>query len=269
MKINNFSLKFILATFFIQFLLVSSGCATKVIGIVPKLMVMIPAGEFSAGADPGVGLDECRKHYDSCKRETDDYSNEGPEHKVMLDSFYLDQYEVTQKEFLRIMGKNLSHFRGDNLPVEKVTWGEANTYCKKVGKRLPTEAEWEKAAKGGNNYIYPWGDEYDGLYGWSNKNSGGKTHPVGQKEPNGFGLYDMGGNVWEWVSDWHDDGYYRDAPYKNPKGPSKGSKKKGMRGGSWNYFPYALRSSIRARTSPANRYSGVGFRCAMSVSSRP
>src|SRR3989338_5443550 len=137
-------------------------------------MVMIPASEFMAGS-PG--------------------SLKG----MVIDAFYMDKYEVTQREFQQVMGKNYSYFKGcPDCPVEKVTWFEAKEYCGKVGKRLPTEWEWEKAAKAGTTTTYYWGESESmmGDYAWYESNSGSKTHPVGQKKPNNYGLYDMAGNVW-------------------------------------------------------------------------
>ncbi|MBI3813378.1 MAG: formylglycine-generating enzyme family protein [Nitrospinae bacterium] len=185
-------------------------------------MVMIPSGEFMAGAP---------------------YSLKG----MVLSEFYIDKYEVTQREFQQVMGNNPSNFKGcDNCPVEQVTWYEANEYCGKVGKRLPTEWEWEKAAKAGTTTTFYWGESEGmaGDYAWYGDNSGSKTHPVGQKKPNNYGLYDMAGNVWEWTSTDHD------------------SSNKVMRGGAWYVTPLYLWSSGRNWNEPANRDSYYGFRCA-------
>ncbi|MBI5748753.1 MAG: SUMF1/EgtB/PvdO family nonheme iron enzyme [Nitrospinae bacterium] len=185
-------------------------------------MVLIPSGEFMAG-EPG--------------------SLKG----MVLSAFYIDKYEVTQRDFQQVMGNNPSRFTGcDNCPVERVTWNEANEYCGKVGKRLPTEWEWEKAAKAGTTTTYYWGESESmaDSYAWYGNNSGSKTHPVGQKKPNNYGLYDMAGNVWEWTS------------------TDYNSSNKVLRGGSWGSGPVLLRSSDRDRVEPTYRDGILGFRCA-------
>ncbi|MBI3814820.1 MAG: formylglycine-generating enzyme family protein [Nitrospinae bacterium] len=186
-------------------------------------MVLIPAGEFMAGV-PG--------------------SLKG----MVITEFYIDKYEVTQREYEQVMGKNPSRFKGSNLPVEQVTWHEAKEYCGKVGKRLPTEWEWEKAAKAGTTTTYYWGESESmaGDYAWYDKNSGDKTHPVGQKKPNGYGLYDTAGNVWEWTnSDYDISGEYNT-----------------LRGGSWFNRTSSVRPSARGSGAPDYRSSDSGFRCA-------
>lgn len=243
----------------------------------PEGMILIPAGDYIAGLDPNVGYEECKKYAKSCEREW--YLHEGPEHEVWVDAFYMDKYEVTQIEFEKVMGKNPSKYKGDNLPVERVLWNEAQEYCEKVGKRLPTEAEWEKAAKGGGNTLYTWGNEVvSGMANFCDVNckayfraeqfdDGFKgTAPVGSYPPNGYGLHDMAGNVWEWVSDWLDKNYYKNAPRKNPKGPPKGMKKV-LRGGSWGNNASAMRSSTRS-WAHNNRVSRRGFRCALDTPSK-
>ncbi|OGW24983.1 MAG: hypothetical protein A3K09_01690 [Nitrospinae bacterium RIFCSPLOWO2_12_FULL_47_7] len=184
-------------------------------------MVLIPSGEFMAGGP------------NSLKG-------------MVINAFYIDKNEITQREFQQVMGNNPSNFKGSDLPVEQVTWFEANEYCLKVGKRLPTEWEWEKAAKGGTTTTYYWGESGDmaGDYAWYDENSGTKTHPVGQKKPNNYGLYDMAGNVWEWTA----------TDYDNSN--------KVLRGGSWGYNSGLLGSSVRSRFEPTTRYDYIGFRCA-------
>ncbi|NIQ00427.1 MAG: SUMF1/EgtB/PvdO family nonheme iron enzyme [Nitrospinaceae bacterium] len=224
-------------------------------------MALIPAGRFVMGADPGEGYRECYKYAYRCERDYS-YSDESA-HTVELGSFYMDQYEVTQADYERVMRENPSSFKGSNHPVDKVTWLEAKGYCEQVGKRLPTEAEWERAARGGTQTAYYWGNSMKDDYAWYSKNSAKKTHPVGQKKPNAYGLYDMAGNAWEWVSDWYVANYYRNAPRVNPQGPNYGDLKV-LRGGSWTSDPTDTRAAARDRKNPIKRYNGIGFRCAKS-----
>jgi sulfatase modifying factor 1 len=193
-------------------------------------------------------------------------SDEKPIHTVTVSSFYMDKTEVTQAEYRKVMGKNPSNFSGcDDCPVEKVSWDDANAYAQKVGKRLPTEAEWEYAARGGNKskvYTYSGGNNLDAV-GWYNDNSRSGTHPVAQKQPNELGLYDMSGNVWEWCSDWYDKGYYSRSPQNDPQGPNSG-KYRVRRGGSWGRSDYFCRVADRSGYYPA-RWSGYrGFRLVLS-----
>lgn len=164
--------------------------------------------------------------------------------------FYIDMTLVTQKEYQRVIGSNPSGHKGcRSCPVEQVTWFEADAYCKKVGKRLPTEDEWEYAATSGGKYD-AWAGTSDESkladYAWYGENSGGKTHPVGKKKPNGLGLYDMCGNVWEWTDSWNDDK----------------KKERVLRGGSWNFMSILLYTEIAIPYSPASRDDDFGFRCA-------
>jgi formylglycine-generating enzyme required for sulfatase activity len=225
----------------------------------PKGMVPIPGGEYMAGADPSKGYAECVKLGGTCKQSW--YSVEGPEHRVLIDDFFMDVYEVTQADYERVMGSNPSKFKGGNRPVESVTWHEAKAYCEKVGKRLPTEAEWEKAARGGTTTAYYWGNDSGSNYAWYGEDWKRGHHPVGQKKPNAFGLYDMSGNVWEWTADWYDESYYRNVSRNNPKGPSNG-KKKVLHGGSWTGLAVNMRSATRSRMDPTERRYDFGFRCA-------
>jgi formylglycine-generating enzyme required for sulfatase activity len=211
-------------------------------------MVFVKGGCFTMG---------CGNWTDNCEDE------EKPVHKVCVDDFYIDKTEVTQKAYMDVVRNNPSILKGcDDCPVERVTWNDAQSYCEKVGSRLPTEAEWEYAARsGGKREKYAGATENPDAYAWYSRNSGGKSHPVGQKEPNGLGLYDMGGNVYEWVSDWSDKNYYRSSPMNNPKGPSGGMSRV-MRGGSWGSEKKGIRSSARGWYVPAGWYRGLGFRCA-------
>jgi len=237
-------------------------------------MVLIPAGEFKMGSDKG-------------------NENEMPVKTVYLDAYYIDKYEVTNHQyatFLNTLGKTpeeVYHFINiespyckieyvdgkyqaeqgyEDHPVLFVTWQGAKDYAKWENKRLPTEAEWEKAARGGfEGKEYPWGNtifhdnaNYAGSYGvdaWL------FTAPVGSFAPNGYGLYDMAGNAWEWCADWYDNQYYKKMPLKNPKGPDSGTNRV-IRGGSWGNDTRYLRCAFRYGAPPMIAFNHVGFRCA-------
>lgn len=158
--------------------------------------------------------------------------------------FYIDRYEVTQAEYLNVMLNNPSYFKSMDRPVEKVTWNQAVTFCEKLGKRLPTEIEWERAIRAGTTSFYYWKDKLPDLYAWHKGNADKQTHVVGEKEPNSLGLYDMAGNVWEWTGSEHEDGG------------------KVVRGGSWRNGVGSLKSSHRIYSLPIHKFHYVGFRCA-------
>lgn len=196
-------------------------------------------------------------------------SDEKPVHEVCVDDFSIGKYEVTQAQWEAVMGSNPSNFKqcGGNCPVESVSWNDIQEFIKKLnnmtGKtyRLPTEAEWEYAARsGGKSEKYAGGNDVDTV-AWYDNNSGSRTHPVGQKQPNGLGIYDMTGNVWEWCQDWYGDGYYKSSPKDNPQGPSSGSDRV-LRGGSWVNNAASARATNRGRNSPGGRYDIHGFRLA-------
>ena len=230
-------------------------------------MMLVPAGDFTMGSNEG--------------------ADEQPVHRVSLDTYYMDKYEVTVGQYAKfldakfleatspevpkpetppywdIMNASLSRKR----PVAYVDWTGADSYCRWAGKRLPTEAEWEKAARGTDGRIYPWGNEPPtellanfGKKDWSNHKA---TVPAGLLEDgkSPYGIYDLAGNVWEWVSDRYDKDYYRNGPSKNPKGPERGEDKV-VRGGSWNSPLEHLRSAIRFGYTPAFSRDILGFRCA-------
>jgi hypothetical protein len=189
--------------------------------------------------------------------------------QVCLDAFRIGKYEVTQRQWQRVIGNNPSNFKscGDDCPVESVSWNDIQQYLQKLnsqtGKRyrLPTEAEWHYACtSGGRNEEYCGGNDVDSV-AWYDKNSGSKTHRVGTKQPNGLGIYDMSGNVWEWVSDWYDDTYPTGS--RNPTGASSGDKKV-LRGGSWYSTGGGARAAIRYWFYPDNRDINYGFRLAVS-----
>ncbi len=214
-------------------------------------MVFVKGGRFKMGATAEQGKDA--------------YKDEKPVHSVTVSDFYIGKYEVTQAQWEAVMGKNPSYFKGDNHPVENVSWNDVQKFIKKLnaktGKRyrLPTEAEWEYAARGGDQskgYKYS-GSNDIGSVAWYTNNSGKQTHPVGQKQPNELGLYDMSGNVYEWCSDWY--GRYSSGLQTNPTGPAKGSDRV-LRGASWNILAWCCRVSDRSHISPSGRGSYYGFR---------
>ena len=210
-------------------------------------MVLIPKGCFLMGANPNAVEED-----------------EKPLHKVCLDSFYMDIFEVTQEDYSTVIGNNPSVFKGKNLPVEDITWYEAKHFCKIKGKRLPTEAEFEYASRGGTVTYFYWGNKIGAnnanCDGCGSKWDGIGTSPVGSFKPNGYGLYDILGNVWEWTGDWYNDNYYAESPIDNPMGPIKNSEKKVLRGGSWDSLPDNLRVTYRYPYYPSVRYDS-GFRC--------
>ena len=246
------------------------------------------------------------------KREP--FDREIPRHRVSLDAFYIDKYEVTNAHFQQFVqatghrthaeregsgyvytgekwepvnGANWRAPRGpgssiaslEQHPVVQVSQEDAKAYCAWAGKRLPTEAEWEKAARGTDGRIYPWGNQFDGKRAnfcdtncetkWKDSaaNDGSRyTAPVGSYEggKSPYGAYDMAGNVWEWVADWYDENYYRNSPARNPQGPASGDKAV-LRGGGWNNNALDVRAPDRNRDAPANRNDDIGFRCAKTL----
>ena len=200
-------------------------------------------------------------------REND---RERPAHKVCLDSFYLDKYEVTQKKWSTLKNYNNTPELGPDFPVSEITWKEAHEFCQARGQRLPTEAEWEYAARAGTQTDNPWGNGVDGDYLWYAGNSGRRLSPVGQKKPNAWGLYDMMGNVWEWVADWYSDDYYKTSPVDNPKGPRARQSWRVIRGGSWVDEEDVIRVTVRYRgmSDPTEDF-WVGFRCAYTPQAKP
>ena len=185
--------------------------------------------------------------------------------QVCLDAFRIGKYDVTQGQYKQVMGSNPSYYKqcGDNCPVESVSWNDAQAFINRLnsmtGKRyrLPTETEWEYACRsGGKNEEYCGGDNIDAV-AWYNGNSGNKIHPVGQKQPNGLGIYDMSGNVWQWVQDWYGSDYPSNG--NNPLGASSGSNRV-LRGGSWSYNPALARAALRLNSSPEDSNFNLGFR---------
>ncbi len=222
----------------------------------PPGMVLIPAGQFMMGDKDG---DE----------------DELPQIKVYLDAFYLDKNEVTNaqyNEFVKATAYrkqfwwNDSKFNQPDQPVVGIYWENANAYAQWAGKRLPTEAEWEKAAKGNKGARFPWGNAWDKKLANSSLSDPDKPTAVGSYPggANSYGVNDMAGNVWEWCSSWYHSHYYYRCPLKNPPGPKKGEAKV-IRGGAWIDLPQQLRTSNRYYSHPNVRSPSIGFRCAKDV----
>jgi hypothetical protein len=178
---------------------------------------------------------------------------------IQVGPFFLGKYEVTQAEYQKHAGRNPSYRLNDSLPVDRVTWEEAESFCRETGGRLPTEAEWEYAARAGNATSFYWGSEPPGDYAWYRDNSDNRTQKVGLKKPNPWGLHDMAGNVFEWVQDWYGD--YNSADLDHPKGPAAGTAKV-IRGASWYSESGSLSLTARYNNRPGFRNFKVGFRCA-------
>lgn len=221
------------------------------VGLGPDQFVLIQPGTFQMGSTNGD-------------------ADERPVHAVTLtQAFYLQKTEVTQEQWRSVMGSNPSHFDGcgDDCPVESVSWNDTQDFIARLNManpganyRLPTEAEWEYAARAETSGDYGATGDPGGM-GWYSGNSSGRTHPVAQKRANAWGLYDMHGNVWEWVLDWYSSGYYAASPATNPSGPLSGTSRV-LRGGSWDFNANYARSAYRVRYNPNSRYNFFGFRLA-------
>jgi len=190
------------------------------------------------------------------------------EHKVCLTKgYYLGKYEVTQSQWQQVMGNNSSAFIGNNKPVQNISWNNVQIFIYKLNEltgknyRLPTEAEWEYACRSGGKKMKFCGSNNANRVAWYKENADNKIHPIGQKQPNGLGLYDMSGNVWEWTQDFYKVDYYNNSPVNNPKGPIEGSGRV-VRGGSWFSGKSVLRSAYRVWYAPSIRVSYLGFRLA-------
>lgn len=237
-------------------------------------MVLIPGGLFEMGS-------------------VREYETDETPHEVVVDPFYLDKCEVTQEEYERVTGKNPSRKKIPNHPVDQIRWADAAAYCnarsrleglqpaydpqtwacdfEADGYRLPTEAEWECAARAGTKTAYCFGEDPSELeaHAWYKRNSTGAPHPVAEKEPNPWGLYDMYGNVWEWCNDFYQEDYYGQSPAENPRGPAT-AENRVVRGGCWDSKPDMCRSAYRNYEDPGytdacfgkDIHGFVGFRCA-------
>jgi formylglycine-generating enzyme required for sulfatase activity len=234
----------------------SSDTLVNSIGVKLKL---IPAGTFTMG-----------------EAGSSNESNEKPHRVTLTRPFYMGIHEVTNAQWKQVMGSVPSNWKEDAHPAVGVSWKDAVEFCQKLSAlpeerkagrvyRLPTEAEWEYACRAGTTTQYSFGDDEKlvGDYGWFAGNSVKQTHPVGQKKPNAWGVYDMHGNVWEWCSDWYGD--YSDGEVTNPQGPSSGSNRV-IRGGSWINSAGHCRSAIRGGLIPSIRGYILGFRLALSPS---
>lgn len=211
---------------------------------IASLMVKIPAGTFMMGDK--------------------EWIDSQPIHQVHIKAFEMCKYPVTQKLWQQVMGTNPSYFKGEDLPVENVSWEDTQLFLEKLkaqtGKvyRLSSEAEWEYAARGGQNFLYAGSNNIEEV-AWYEENSGNTTHPVGNKKPNGYGLYDMSGNVWEWCEDtWHDS--YNDAPTDSSAWTNIKNSYRVLRGGSWYTYTRSCRVSIRFYDRLGNRDYKFGFR---------
>jgi formylglycine-generating enzyme required for sulfatase activity len=244
----------------------------KIFNSIGMELVLIPKGKFTMGSPAS---------------EEGRYENE-TEHEVTISKdYYLGVTEVTQGQYEKVIGVNPSFWQkrvirksdSSMYPVEQVTWEDAVEFCKelsdlpeekKAGRvyRLPTEAEWEYACRAGSKSAYSFGESSKllGDYAWINENSNGRTHPVGEKKANAWGLYDMQGNVWEWCSDWYDE--YPKGAVSDPTGPKEGSSRV-FRGGGWDYEAALCRSAYRVRFDPSFRNDSLGFRVALSPSGIP
>jgi eukaryotic-like serine/threonine-protein kinase len=254
-------------------------------------LVFVPAGEFTMGSDADDALAECQKFRSDCQRRW--FTNEEPPHSVNVDAFWIDQTEVTNRMYALCVEAGVcqeptstgsdthSSYYGnpefDNYPVIYVDWSMAKTYCEWADRRLPTEAEWEKAARGENASVYPWGDTFDGslvnfcdtncsspLTNKSFNDGFADVAPVGSY-PSGksvYGALDMAGNVWEWVSS-----LYEPYPYDATDGRENltSSDLRVLRGGTWIYDDILVRSAYRRQGNPSSPYSYIGFRCSRSL----
>ena len=223
-------------------------------------MVLIPAGEFTMGRTKLTSDDKTTMRPQVLL-------DDRPDHKVQISAFWLDKTEVTHAAYEKFLSatsrKPPYHWArkpAGEVPIYNVDWDDANSYCAWVGKRLPTEAEWERAARGGLDSVsYPWGDKADPKAALYNVQTG--AGPVAKHPPNAFGVYDMAGSVSEWTADWFEREYYAKSPHENPKGPDTGMYKV-IRGGAWSDSAARITVFFRNWVRPNQRTPNLGFRCA-------
>ncbi len=231
-------------------------------------LVYIEPGKFLMGSK--MSREEVTERFGE---EVTYFVSEHPQHRVHITrGFYMGVTEVTQQQYEAVMGETTTCFDGKKNPVEMVSWKDARRFCRKLrrktGKnvRLPTEAEWEYACRAGSTTLYHFGDDPTQLeqYAWYKANSGGKTHPVGEKKPNAWGLYDMHGNVWEWCRNRYGPKFYEKSRFKDPTGPNRWhSSTRVLRGGSWNFSAYLARAATRLDDEPNLGSIMYGFRVIM------
>lgn len=276
--------QYIPVVFFLSLVLILfQGCKRKDPNETPKNSAEAP-GEIKDESGTEMALLEAGRFTMGDENEID-----ATPHEVAVSSFYIDKYPVTQEQYKKVMTENPSRWKADKNPVEQVRWSDAVKYCnarslkeglrpcydlqtwqcnfEANGYRLPTEAEWEYACRAGSKTQYFFGNDSSKLsdYAWVDSNAGGKPRPVGQKQPNPWGLYDICGNVWEWCNDFYQVDYYQQSPGENPRGPKAGETKV-VRGGAWKFSADSSRSGYRYNEDPG--YSDVcfgydiyGFRC--------
>ena len=236
-------------------------------------MVYIPEGFFLMGTSKQEAVNVVET--DPSMSSYDWFEDEMPKHKVWLDGFYIDKYETTNAEFQAFLDatgykpervwQKAEKMDWGNYPVFGVSWNDAEAYAKWVGKRLPTEAEWEKVAKGGKDLVYPWGNKFSQIYSNCRAES---LRTVGSYPPNEYGIYDLGGNVLEWCSDWYEKTYYPKSTARNPYN-DKPNKSHVVRGGTWflNCVYYSRTSNRNyLNIEKPSSFDVAGFRCAYSAS---
>ena len=257
--------------------LVPQGGSLQVSPMDQMTMIYIPEGSFLMGTDPSDAMTECRKFFTNCVRDW--FLSEAPPHHVNLSAFWIDRTEITNGMYaLCVSAGACTHPHGSNsntrdgytddpqyadYPVIYVTWYDAQDYCKWAGRRLPTEADWEKAARGVNGSMYPWGNGAPNSQLLNYDSEVKDTTTVGSypQGASSYGVLDMAGNVWEWVADWYGETYYATSPVDNPSGPASGTQRVN-RGGSWAGDVGDVRSAHRNKDAPDWSSYELGFRCA-------